>query len=182
MGRFTEGIFEIRFFWVGNHNFTKIFENRFVATEPSRASQELMFYASGSCVRALSVAYAFVAQFAILRHEIAKHFHAPENTRLDTALLKMRFPLRFKHFSGSGKLLKYLLQRLIHINASRASWKLIFDALKSCDRWLFNAYRFVFQLVIFRRNGIKRIGAFFVSNILVKNCKNVLQKLTFLVP
>ena len=38
IGRFTEGIFEIRFFWVGNHNFTKIFENRFVATEPSRAS------------------------------------------------------------------------------------------------------------------------------------------------
>ena len=68
----------------------------------------------------------------------------------------------FMHFFGSGKLFEILVQRLIFIIASRTSWELIFDALKSCDRWLFNAYRFVLQFVILRHNGINRIIAFLV--------------------
>ena len=94
----------------------------------------------------------------------------------------MRFLLRFMYFFGSEKLLKFLLQRLIHINASRASWELIFDALKSCDRWLFNAYRFVFQLVIFGRNGIKRIGAFFGTKYFGKKLQKRVPKMDVLGP
>ena len=80
-----------------------MYENGFVAIEVSRASQERILDASESCVRALSVACGFILQFAILRHEIAKHFHAPENTHFEAAFLKMRFPLRFKRFSWSAK-------------------------------------------------------------------------------
>ena len=40
--------------WVGDHNFTNVSENGFVATGASRASCELIFCASESCVRALS--------------------------------------------------------------------------------------------------------------------------------
>ena len=91
-----------------------------------------------------------------------KTFSWPENTWFETALLKVRFPLRFKHFSGPGKLLKQSLQRCTFICASRASWKLIFYALKSWERRLLNAYRFNAQLVILRRNGAKWMGPFSV--------------------
>ena len=95
---------------------------------------------------------------------------------------KMRFPMRFMHFFGPGTLFVFFLQRVIHINASRASWELIFDALKSCDRWLFNAYRFVFQLVIFGRNGIKRIGAFFGTKYFGKKLQKRVPKMDVLGP
>ena len=68
--------------------------------------------------------------------------------------------MRFKHFFGSGKLFENFAQRFICIHASRASWKLIFDALKSCGRRLFNAYRFNPQLAILLHKMGKRIGAF----------------------
>ena len=85
----------------------------------------------------------------------------------------MHFPLRFKHFSGSGKLFKNFLQKCAFIHASRASWMLIFDALKILGRWLPNAYRFVPQVVILRHNGAKRIGASFGRKYFAIKLKNV---------
>ena len=60
-----------------------------------------------------------------------KTFSWPEKILFEAAFLKVRFLLRFKHFSGPGKLLKQSLQRCSFTCASRASWKLILDALKS---------------------------------------------------
>ena len=136
-------------------------ENGFVATEPSRASWGFIFNALKSWRRWLFNDYRFVTQFEILRHEIANHFHSSENIRFETASLKMRFPLRFKHFSLSGNLFKNFLRRLTFIHASRTSWELIFDALKSWERWLFNACRFSPQLAKLLRKMAKRIRAFF---------------------
>ena len=114
-----------------------------------------------------------------------KTLSLPENTRLGAAFLKMRFPLRFKHFSGPGKLLKQSLQRCTFICASRASWKLIFDALKSWDRWLFNACRCTPQLAILLRKMAKRIGAFSGCNfsfIIVPKLQKSVPKMEFLGP
>ena len=118
-------------------------ENGFVTTEASRASCEMIFDASESCVRALSGACGFILQFAILRHKIAKNFHTPENIRLDNAFLKMHVLLRFKQFFGPGKFFKIFLQRFASTEASRASCELIFYASESCVRALSNAYRFI---------------------------------------
>ena len=138
-------------------------------------------HASESCVRALSNACRFILQFAILRHEMAKHFHTTENTRSETAFLKMYFLLRFKHFSGSGKLFKNFRQRGAFIDASRASCELIFDALKSWHRWLSNAYRFIPQFAILFRKMGKRIGNYFggaiLDPLLYQYCKPVSGKL-----
>ena len=81
-------------------------KNGFVTTEASRASCEMIFYASESCVRALSGACRFILHFAILRHKNAKNFHTPENIRLDNAFLKMHVLLRFKQFFGPENSLK----------------------------------------------------------------------------
>ena len=94
-------------------SFTNVFENGFVAPEASRTSCELIVYASESCVRALSDACYFILQFVILRHEIARNFHPTENIRSEVVFLTMHFLLRFKHFSGSGKLFKNF-QRLFN--------------------------------------------------------------------
>ena len=91
----------------------------------------------------------------------------------------LRFSLRFKHFSGSGKLFKIFLQRCACINASRASWELIFYTLKSCDRWLFSAYRFVAQFAILRRNGAERNGTFNCNFIIVPKLQKSVPKMTF---
>ena len=90
--------------------FTNISEDGFVATEASRGNCGPVFYASESFLRALCGACGFILQCAILRHEVAKQFQAPENTRLETAFLTMHFPFRFKHFSGSGMLLRIFLE------------------------------------------------------------------------
>ena len=140
-------------------------ENGFVTTEASRASCELIFYASESCVRALSGACRFILHFAILRHKNAKTFHTPENIRLDNAFLKMHVLLRFKQFFGPGKFFKVFLQRFASTEPSRASCELIFGASESWDRWLSGAYRFIPQFAILRRKMGYWIGTYFQNSV-----------------
>ena len=64
-------------------------------------------------------------------------------------------------------MLKNFLQGCACIDASRATWKLILHALKSCGRWLFNAYLFTPQRAILLRKMGKRIGALFRDAILI---------------
>jgi hypothetical protein len=96
-----------------------------------------------------------------------KTLSCTENIRFEAAFRNVRLPVRFKRFSGSGKVLKHFLQGCACIDASRASWELIVDALKSCGRWLFNAYRFIPQRAILLRKMGKRVGAFFLDEILI---------------
>ena len=119
----------------------KNFWQRFACINISRASCELIFYASESWDRWLFNAYRFILQLAILRHKMAKNFRIPESIQFDHAFLEVRVLLCFKHFSWSGKTFKNFWQRLVCIDISRASCELIFDALESWQRWLSNAYR-----------------------------------------
>ena len=66
-------------------------------------------------------------------------------------------------FLGSGKLLNIFLQswKIDPHKCFQSELEAYFHALKSCNRWLFNAYRCFPQLVILRHDGAKRIGALF---------------------
>ena len=89
------------FSWSGKS--CKNFWQRFVSTKASRASCELIFYASESWDRWLSNAYRFIPQFAILRHKM-EHLYATyfwgivfgsiSGSQLKTALRKMHFLAR----------------------------------------------------------------------------------------